>query len=431
MGGEIVSEMDTGAALEQVARDLGIVRETPAPATRLPGRRRAGAAARLAGLPTLRLVEREGVLFVEEGRRTIAGTRRRSARSLLGKTMQELPLEKLERSQVGSALDKLDDKLTPPRGLRRLDASGKLRPFSGRPSGGVLLLVHGTFSNGDHLLEELEATDAGRTFLRWAIATYDAVLSFDHPTLAVSPTVNARELSLRLAGSRASIDVVSHSRGGLVTRWWMEGFDRGEAAVRRAVFLGSPLAGTGLAAPPNLRATLSLLANVGNALGKVAGVGATAFPFLTVVAGLFQVLSSVTSLVSKTPVVDAAIAMVPGLAAMSRVGNNHELVTLRQWAPDVRNRYFVVQSNFEPDDARWKFWQWFRRDRLLDHAADAVFDGHNDLVVDTPSMTGFSSDTSFSIPRAQLHDFGTSSTVHHTNYLRQEETLEFIRRALG
>jgi hypothetical protein len=424
-----MSTDEVGSALEEVARDLGIVREPPPPARRVPGRRRSGRAP--AEGPTLRLVERNGVLFVEEGRRTIAGTRRRSARSLLGKTVRELPLEKLERSQVGAALDDLDARLTPPRGLRRLDASGRLRPYGGPPSGGVLLLVHGTFSNTDHMLEELEATDEGQAFLRWALQTYDHVLTFDHPTLAVGPAINARELALRLAGARASIDVVCHSRGGLVTRWWMEGFDHGEAPIRRAVFLGSPLAGTGLAAPPNLRATLSLLTNFGNALGTAASVGATAFPFLTVVAGLFRVVSSVTSLVSRTPVVDAAIAMVPGLAAMSRVSNNHELLTLRSAAPVVRGRYFVVQSNFEPDDPSWKFWRWFRKDRLLDRAADAVFDGANDLVVDTASMTGFSADAAFTLPKSQILDFGTSPTVHHTNYLRQQRTLAFIRRALG
>jgi hypothetical protein len=426
-----MSATDTADALQEAASDLGIIRELTPPQHRLPSRRRGGAAAGIAGLPTLRLVERDDVLFVEEGRRLIAGTRRRSARSLLGKTVRELPLEKLERSQVGAALDKLDSKLTPPRGLRRLDASGKLRPYTGQPSGGVLLLVHGTFSNGDQLVSELEATDSGRAFLRWALDAYDLVLTFDHPTLAVGPAINARELSLRLAGSRASIDVICHSRGGLVTRWWMEGFDRGETAIRRAVFLGSPLAGTGLAAPPNLRATLSLLANVGNALGTVAGFGAVALPFLTLVTGLFQVVSSVTSLVAKTPVVDAAIAMVPGLAAMSRVGNNHELVTLRQWAPSVQSRYFVVQSNFEPDDPQWKFWRWFRKDRLLDHVADAVFDGANDLVVDTSSMTGFCAEAGFSIPSSQILDFGTSPIVHHTNYLRQPKTIAFIRAALG
>ena len=422
-----MSAEETGDALEQVARELGIVRQAPPPARTLPGRRRAGPAA--AAGPTLRLVERDDVLFVEEGRRTIAGTRRRSARSLLGKTIRELPLEKLERSQLGSALDRLDTRLTPPRGLRRLDASGKLVPYTGRPAGGVLLLVHGTFSNCDQLLAELDATEQGQAFLRWALESYDLVLTFDHPTLSVAPAINARELSLLLAGSRASVDVICHSRGGLVTRWWMEGFDRGDAAVRRAVFLGSPLAGTGLAAPPNLRATLSLLANMGNALGKVAGLGAVAMPFLAAVTGLFQIVSSVTNLVAKTPVVDAALAMVPGLAAMSRVGNNHELATMRLWAPEVRNRYFVVQSNFESTDPGWKFWRWFRKDRMLDHVADAVFDGPNDLVVDTASMTGFSSQTTFTLPGSQVLDFGTSAVVHHTNYLRQPQTLAFVRRA--
>jgi hypothetical protein len=152
---------------------------------------------------------------------------------------------------------------------------------------------------------------------------------------------------------------------------------------------------------------------------------------LAAVAGIFQVVSSITSVVSKTPVIDAAIAMIPGLAAMSRIGNNAELTVLRRVPLDVKNRYFCVQSNFEPEDETWKFWRWFRKDKLADFAADAVFDGPNDLVVDTVSMTGFSSTATFEAQR-QLFDFGPASkTVHHTNYLRQPQTLRFIREALG
>jgi hypothetical protein len=212
-----------------------------------------------------------------------------------------------------------------------------------------------------------------------------------------------------------------------VTRWWLETFDRGDPASRRAVFVGSPLAGTGLAAPPNLKGSLSLLGNIAGAMGTVA----MAVPFLTVMTGVFRVVSSVTKLAARTPAIDAAVALVPGLAAQSRVGNNAELLSLRRSAGVLDDRYFAIQSNFESEKPGWKFWRYFRRmgDRARDAAADLVFDGNNDLVVDTGSMTELSDDAR--LPASQVYDFGTRDDVHHTNYFEQRETFEAIRSWLG
>ena len=50
-------------------------------------------------------------------------------------------------------------------------------------------------------------------------------------------------------------------------------------------------------------------------------------PLMSVVGVLFRVVTSVTTLAATTPAVDAAVAMIPGLAAQSRVGNNQELLS--------------------------------------------------------------------------------------------------------
>jgi hypothetical protein len=273
----------------------------------------------------------------------------------------------------------------------------------------------------------LDGTDHGRGFLDWARSAYDQILAFDHPTLSVSPILNAHALRGALAASRASIDVIAHSRGGLVARWWAEAFDPSPKVPRRVVFVASPLGGTGLAAPPNLRASLSLLASYARALG----VASAMLPFTTAVAGLFQIFASIASLTSRTPVIDAALSMVPGLLAMSRVSNNHELQTLRTLAPEVRGRYFAVQADFESQRPGWRFWEAFRRPgtRVANALADHVFDGPNDLVVDTASMADISD--GLALPAGQVLDFGTTDRVHHLTYLEQKETLAFIRRTLG
>jgi hypothetical protein len=379
------------------------------------------------------IVERDGELRIEEG--TPPGARtgragRRSARALglAGEVLQTTPLSRLEGNQVGEALTKLDDRLTPNQGLREWKDGALVPAQSVRRDGRIFLFVHGTFSNNDMFMNQIPGAPNGDEFFRWLNGSYDQVLAFDHPTLAVSPMLNAHRLNEHLKDSEARIDTVCHSRGGLVTRWWLEGFDRAPAARRRAVFVAAPLNGTGLAAPPNIKRSLSLLLNVGRALEKTAGA-ASAMPFMAVVSGIFRIVNSVTSLAARTPVIDAAVAMIPGLSAMSRVSNNFELRQLRL-RPALEGRYFAVRSNFEPSDPIWKFWKSFRKlpDHIKDSAADLVFDGKNDLVVDTPSMTNFTDELKF--PYQQVLDFRTSARVHHTNYFEQQRTLEFIMQSL-
>jgi hypothetical protein len=67
-------------------------------------------------------------------------------------------------------------------------------------------------------------------------------------------------------------------------------------------------------------------------------------------------------------------------------------------------------------------------ERLKDTGADIVFDGKNDLVVDTPSMANF--EDALSLPSAQILDYGTTDKVHHMSYFRQRQTLEFIMEKL-
>ncbi|MDH4175297.1 MAG: hypothetical protein OEV97_16315, partial [Betaproteobacteria bacterium] len=97
--------------------------------------------------------------------------------------------------------------------------------------------------------------------------------------------------------------------------------------------------------------------------------------------------------------------------------------------------YFIVQSNFETEDPGWRFWEWFRADRMKDFGADKVFPGPNDLVVDTRSMSEFAAaapaGVAPSMPASRRHDFGTTAVVHHTNYFEQKGTWDFILDKFG
>ncbi len=393
------------------------------------------------------LVREGGVLRWRAGAAsTMVPRSRAGGRAALpaGEVVKQFAFERLPSSQVYTALVGLDRTLTPAaaysgtvgiNGLRRF-RKGALEPFpEGLKAAGktVLLIVHGTFSNSESLITNgLQKTPAGNKLLADAEKSYDLVLVFDHPTLSVSPMLNAFDLAALLRPSPASLDIVCHSRGGLVARWLCEAFS--DAALeRRVVFVGAPLAGTSLAAAPKLKNTLDLLTNIADAL-RMGSDLASANPLFLAASGLLRVVSTVTGLAAKTPILDAAIALVPGLDGQSRVGNNQELLRLRAntGSGDFaagQIRYFAVQSNFEPKDIGWNFLRLFSKpmQRLGDWGADLVFDGPNDLVVDTGSMREVADDRLVTIAQ----DFGTTDRVHHLNYFVQTETVQAIRKSLA
>ncbi|HZS07136.1 MAG TPA: hypothetical protein VFD58_20030 [Blastocatellia bacterium] len=402
------------------------------------------------------LTEVNGVLLWEDGIGTVPATgaprqrmRRMARRGVVeaapdDEVVTQFKFERLEPSQVGQFLARLDDKfvradappalagLSDPYGLRRWDQNaGQLKPET-KPtaSGRILIIIHGTFSNATHLFDQLKATTDGKALLAWAAGRYDQILAFDHPTVSISPVLNSLDLARLFADSAADVDVICHSRGGLVTRWWLETFDHANGK-RRAVLVGSPLRGTSLAAPDKLRAGLNLLTNVGRVLETASGAAAPIIPFMSVVMGLLKVCTSITGAVGNTPLIDAAVAMIPGLAAQSMTDNNPELNRLNTIRGTRRPDYFVVRSDFEPKSPGWKFWEYFvgGGKRLTDTALDLlVFKEANDLVVDTSSMTGIAKDKD--LARSRILDFGTSNVVHHTNYFLQPETLKFIANSL-
>jgi len=389
------------------------------------------------------LTEVDGVLRWHDGYGYRSGTGLRRSRMSLGidgDIVAPINFERLEPSKIGSYLRALDMKLTPScnfdspdLGVREL-VNGKWDKPGAKPlkEGRILLFIHGTFSKCDMYLQELAQTEEGRQLLKKIQnkKAYNQVLAFDHATLALSPVLNAMDLARIFADSKADIDIVCHSRGGLVTRWWLERYDSRARGKSRAVLVGSPLAGTSLAAAPRLRAALNLLTNVARVLEKAGGLASTAFPILTVVTGLLRVIASAGSIASKTPIFDAAVALIPGLAAQALVSNNEELNRLnREGVANVD--YFAVRSDFEPADPGWEFWKYFVNagERVEDWAADLVFEGANDLVVDTASMTVLAKPPQ-EVVIQKIFDFGRSSKVHHTVYFRQPETANFIAQCL-
>jgi pimeloyl-ACP methyl ester carboxylesterase len=383
----------------------------------------------------LSLVEVEGILrwshhFSEYTlTEDVLGPRRSISGLPSGEVVWEQKYTRLGQNDVGEHLRNIDERLTPSPGLRRWN-NGKLVASREIPAEKpILLLIHGTFSNTENLIEGKAMGD----FLALASKKY-TVLTFDHYTISTSPMLNALDLVEKLRDVKGPIHVICHSRGGLVARWWIEVFSQREWKGSKCILVGSPLNGTSLAAPDHLRNGLDLLGNFAKALGTATSV----VHVLTVVTGLLKIIGSAISFSAHTPAIDALLAMVPGLASMSRIENNEELVRLRTRRPPDGFEYYAVASDFAPEDKPiWAFWKYFTEPiRSADKAVNLLVfrdpktgePALNDLVVDTLSMTdalGFKD-----LSGTRLLQFPKSAHVYHTSYFDHNETIAFFSRAL-
>lgn len=437
-------ELFTASSLGRGSHDVAKVEER----ARLGGRRSSmgmSSASAAGDLPLTLVQGTDGLYDWRFERLPVADAaelRGRRASGVFDTVVANKSLEVVQGSMVSSFLAARDKGFNGKYGLFDLAGNAVDRILS---HGRVLLIVHGTFSNSTSILSQFDRIDAreGRPegeFLAGIGSRYGQVLCFEHPTLQVPPWINALDLSRAFAGSDASVDVICHSRGGLVTRWWLEVFNRTLLANARVVFVGAPMSGTGLASPYRLRAAMKLFTNYAIAAKHVAGLTPLALPMFTFAEVLAAVVGSALNVLAKSPVADTVVAAIPGLAAMARYGEdgqqfiqgNVELAKLEYGCDAPPAGYFAIQSNFEPANPGWRFWRVFRNplERLADIGTDAIFSGANDLVVDTASMTKLSQVASL---RAgdRILDFGTSETVHHVNYFEQPETLHFIARAFA
>lgn len=368
----------------------------------------------------------EGVLrwvYGSPSREARTGRRAYSAQAIdQPEVVRRFRFHELGPNQVTRQLQELDAKLNPARGLQRWDGTQWQPDPAPKGKGAALLLVHGTFSAGRMFSDELAATPEGQAVWADWQQRYKAVYAFEHPTLSVSPWLNALELHTALAGLHGPIDIVCHSRGGIVVAWLLRLY---ELPVRRVLFVGSPLGGTSLASPYRLRAALDVLANYADVVGTVAGAASIALPLAAGAAGLARIFGKTLRLGSSLPITDAAIALVPGLAAQQRVDNNLELEQLFALPWRGQAELVGVGASFLPDESTqgWKFWRRFThlKDQALHSAADLVFEGENDLVVDRAAMAGPESP-----PRVNLTELVPGPGTHHTSYFRDARVLKLL-----
>ena len=287
-------------------------------------------------------------------------------------------------------------------GFQPLDGAEAWRALL--PPGGerrVLMYVHGFNSS--------TAGSGGGKFVPQLAANYDAVLGYDHPTAGISPLDNALELLRTIPDDlQLAVDLIAHSRGGLVIRSLVELVDwQPKFRPVRLLTAGSPHAGTRLAEPERWDRLVSIGMTLGSWLATVGGGQFWAPQLLELV--LKAAAQSTFDL--------------PGIGAMTPGSDFLGLLNAADAAGlDDRVRYAAVTSTFAISDV---VQQGFRQ--AFTALAMQVFMGEpNDLVVHTASALQIDQPTRMFAPDQQLR-----AAVDHGSYFQDAGVMDFIRKHLS
>jgi hypothetical protein len=224
--------------------------------------------------------------------------------------------------------------------------------------------------------------------------------------LSLDPLANARDLLARLSVSRADgavVDVICHSRGGLVTRNLVERLlpaSSWRGSVNRIVFVGVPNGGTNLAERDRWSKLVDVYTSLLLASSPVDDVVLTRAIASSAIKGVGALVKYLASYAADDD-------GVPGLAAMESDGdfivdlNRHQ-----PGQPEPGQPWLVISSDFRASAEQAKF-------KAIEGIADNLLDGTNDLVVETKSMAAVDAPGAYA---TRILDFGANSSVYHTNY---------------
>jgi hypothetical protein len=113
-------------------------------------------------------------------------------------------------------------------------------------AGRTLLLIHGIFSSCEGGFGSID--DATWTTLRERYG--NRIIGFDHPTACEAPDANAAWFLEQVPqGVHLDLDILCHSRGGLVARSLTKQADTEHISVRNIVFAATPNRGTEITDP--------------------------------------------------------------------------------------------------------------------------------------------------------------------------------------
>jgi hypothetical protein len=266
-------------------------------------------------------------------------------------------------------------------------------------AGRALLFIHGTFSTTTGGFGALPLDARVELHRRYG----GRVLAYDHPTIADDAAVNARDFYALVGDHGLDLDIVCHSRGGLVAR----------SIAERPGSLSTLGRNTRVH-----QIVLVACVNNGTVLADVPRWGAMVDRYTTLltllpVPGAAQTLEAVLAVVKSIAVetahdLEGLSSMAPGSAFLRQLnvaGTQPEQATYR-----------AITSNFEPRDPDLLAW-------LRNRGRDAIFgEAPNDMLVAVESMTGPNGSDRFPISPANVVGFGPADAIEHSMYFGQART---------
>ncbi len=279
-------------------------------------------------------------------------------------------------------------------------------------AGRALMFVHGTFSTAhgafnaipDAIFSKLHARYDGRVF------------AFNHFSLSHDPEENIKWLLANSPDVGMEVDIICHSRGGLVARTLAEhpalmNLGRDKMGVKKIVFVGVPNAGTPLADADHMVQMLDRLTTALNL-----------FPTGPVTETLEAIITAVKVFAhGGLKGLDGLAAMQPGGKFLSMLnagiatngGNGSATVA-------AGAQYFAIGADYEPANDGLKA---LLRGTVANAVLDRVFqDVANDLVVPEPGVFGVDDCPTFPIHDDRLLRIPGSEGVIHTTLFGYEKT---------
>ena len=159
--------------------------------------------------------------------------------------------------------------------------------------------------------------------LKQARERYDAVIGFDHSTLAETPGDNAIDLVERLGRFKKpmQIDAITYSRGGLVFRSLVEQVLPSSDAkpdVGQVVFVGVPNHGTLFAEPANWKTLIDVYTNLSMGAFALLKLLPAAAPTAHILAEIVSGLGAFVKYLAEVIITEAVVPASPPRNRMVR-----------------------------------------------------------------------------------------------------------------
>ncbi|HQC80285.1 MAG TPA: hypothetical protein PLS67_07160, partial [Accumulibacter sp.] len=275
-------------------------------------------------------------------------------------------------------------------------------------AGPALLFVHGTFSTARAAFGDLPPATLATLATRYG----GRLFAFDHPSVSQHPRDNLRWFFSQMpADVSLNVDIVCHSRGGLVSRGLAgcaasHGGDPRRFRVRRLVLAGVPNQGTPLANPDHM---VDFIDRMTSALNQLPENGVT-----DVLEGILTVVKVIGH---------AGLVGLDGLASM-RPGNDFLAEIDGSTAPACA--LFGLGADFAPTGSGLGAAFCSAADSLVDRIFDRA---SNDLVVPGAGMRAWHG--AQRISDDCYLEFPASRGVMHTSYFLQPETSDRLLQWLA